>query len=51
MVFYVVNGVVSGDLLGVLLFAIFATLGADRIFGVDACLLDTDLVDRYPTRR
>jgi thiosulfate dehydrogenase [quinone] large subunit len=57
--FYVVNGetggwahgLVTGELLGILLFAMFATLGAGRVLGVDAYLVDSRLVEQHPKLR
>ncbi|MXR22248.1 DoxX family protein [Halobacterium bonnevillei] len=37
------HGLVTGELLGLLLFAMFATLGAGRVLGVDAYLAEMDL--------
>lgn len=59
MLFYFINGetggwahgVVTGELLGLLIFAMIATVGAGRIFGVDAYLLRTDFVKANPTLR
>ena len=42
------HGVVTGDLLGLLIFAMIATLGAGRIFGIDSYLLRTDFVRSHP---
>jgi thiosulfate dehydrogenase [quinone] large subunit len=39
------HGVVTGELLGLLIFAMIATLGAGRVLGVDAYLARTDLFD------
>jgi thiosulfate dehydrogenase [quinone] large subunit len=36
------HGLVTGELLGLLLFAMFATLGAGRVLGVDAYLAEMD---------
>jgi len=41
------HGVVTGDLLGLLIFAMIATVGAGRILGVDAYLLRTGVVQKY----
>lgn len=59
MFFYVINGetggwahgLVTGELLGVLLFAMIATLGAGRILGIDAYLARTDFVRDHPRMR
>mgnify|MGYP006299517297 CR=1 FL=1 len=45
------HGVVTGDLLGLLIFGVIATLGAGRVLGVDAYLLRTDFVQRHPRLR
>jgi thiosulfate dehydrogenase [quinone] large subunit len=37
------HGVVTGELLGLLIFAMIATLGAGRVLGVDAYLARMDL--------
>jgi thiosulfate dehydrogenase [quinone] large subunit len=37
------HGLVTGELLGLLLFAMFATIGAGRVLGVDAYLAEMDL--------
>ncbi len=42
------HGVVTGELLGILIFAMIATLGAGRILGVDAYLIKTPLVQQNP---
>lgn len=57
--FYVINGetggwahgLVTGELLGVLLFAMIATLGAGRVLGIDAYLARTAVVERHPKLR
>jgi thiosulfate dehydrogenase [quinone] large subunit len=41
------HGVVTGDLLGLLIFAMIATVGAGRILGVDGYLLRTGVVQKY----
>jgi len=51
MFFYFINGetggwahgVVTGELLGILIFGMIATLGAGRVLGIDALLARTDL--------
>jgi len=40
------NGLVSGDLMGLLLFGTVAVLGAGRFWGLDAYLEDTGVVQR-----
>jgi len=45
------HGVVTGELLGLLIFAMIATLGAGRVLGVDAYLADSELLERYPRLR
>lgn len=59
MIFFFINGetgawehgVVTGDLLGLLIFAMIATLGAGRILGIDSYLLKTDFVRANPRLR
>jgi thiosulfate dehydrogenase [quinone] large subunit len=59
MFFYFINGqtggwahgVVTGELLGLLIFAMIASLGAGRILGVDAYLAETDFVKNHPKLR
>jgi thiosulfate dehydrogenase [quinone] large subunit len=59
MFFYFINGetggwahgVVTGELLGVIIFGMIATLGAGRILGVDAWLMKTDFVQNHPKLR
>jgi thiosulfate dehydrogenase [quinone] large subunit len=59
MFFYFINGetggwshgVVTGELLGVVIFGMIATLGAGRILGVDAWLAETDFVKNNPKLR
>jgi thiosulfate dehydrogenase [quinone] large subunit len=56
MFFYFINGetggwahgVVTGELLGILIFGMIATLGAGRVLGVDAYLADTELFRNHP---
>ena len=45
------HGLVTGELLGLLLFAMIATLGAGRVLGVDAYLARTDFVRDHPKLR
>ncbi|NLV09896.1 DoxX family membrane protein [Halomicrobium mukohataei] len=45
------HGLVTGDLLGLLLFAMIATLGAGRVLGVDAYLARTAFVRDHPKLR
>jgi thiosulfate dehydrogenase [quinone] large subunit len=45
------HGVVSGDLLGLLIFAMIATLGAGSVFGIDAYLAKTKFVENHPRLR
>jgi thiosulfate dehydrogenase [quinone] large subunit len=45
------HGVVTGDLLGLLIFAMIATLGAGRVLGIDAYLVQTDVVKNNPRLR
>ena len=42
------HGLVTGELLGLLLFAMFATLGAGRVLGVDSYLAEMDLFENNP---
>jgi len=42
------HGVVTGELLGILIFGMIATLGAGRVLGVDAYLADTVFVQNHP---
>lgn len=59
MFFYFVNGetggwahgVVTGELLGILIFGMIATLGAGRVLGVDAHLAGTGFVENHPRLR
>jgi len=56
MFFYFINGetggwahgVVTGELLGVLIFGMIATLGAGRILGIDAMLADSEFFQNHP---
>jgi len=56
MFFYFINGetggwahgVVTGELLGILIFGMIATLGAGRVLGVDAYLADTKFFRNHP---
>jgi thiosulfate dehydrogenase [quinone] large subunit len=45
------HGLVTGELLGLLLFAMFASLGAGRVLGIDAYLVETEFVDQHPKVR
>jgi len=45
------HGVITGDLLGLLIFAMIATLGAGRVLGVDAVLAKTSFVRNHPRLR
>ncbi|WP_276260356.1 DoxX family protein [Haloglomus litoreum] len=45
------HGVITGELLGLLIFAMIATLGAGRVLGVDAYLAKSDLVRNNPRLR
>jgi len=59
MFFYFINGetggwshgLVTGELLGIVIFGMIATLGAGRVLGVDAYLERSGYVDRYPRLR
>ncbi|MFB6227885.1 MAG: DoxX family protein [Halobacteriales archaeon] len=42
------HGVVTGELLGLLIFAMIATVGAGRVLGIDAYLVESDIVQNYP---
>jgi thiosulfate dehydrogenase [quinone] large subunit len=45
------HGVVTGELLGLLIFAMIATLGAGRVLGVDAYLARTTFFEARPKMR
>jgi len=45
------HGLVTGELLGLLIFAMIATLGAGRVLGVDAYLARSRFVERFPHLR
>jgi thiosulfate dehydrogenase [quinone] large subunit len=45
------HGVVTGELLGLLIFGMIATIGAGRVLGIDAHLLDSDILKNYPRLR
>ncbi len=45
------HGVVTGELLGIVILAAIATLGAGRVLGIDAILVDTPFVERHPKLR
>jgi thiosulfate dehydrogenase [quinone] large subunit len=45
------HGVVTGELLGLLIFGMIATIGAGRVLGIDAYLMDSNIVDKYPRLR
>jgi thiosulfate dehydrogenase [quinone] large subunit len=59
MFFYFINGetggwahgVVTGELLGILIFGMIATLGAGRVLGVDSYLQDTEFIQNHPRLR
>ncbi|WP_336328426.1 DoxX family protein [Halovenus sp. HT40] len=42
------HGVVTGELLGLLIFGMIATLGAGRVLGLDGYLADTEFVENHP---
>ena len=42
------HGVVTGELLGILIFGMIATLGAGRVLGIDAYLQNTEFVKNHP---
>lgn len=45
------HGVVTGELLGILVFAMIASMGAGRILGIDAVLYESSIVESYPRLR
>lgn len=45
------HGVVTGELLGLLIFAMIATVGAGRILGIDAYLVQSEFVENHPRLR
>lgn len=45
------HGTVTGELLGILIFAMIASLGAGRILGIDAYLYNSSIVENNPTLR
>ncbi|MFP4590615.1 MAG: DoxX family protein [Halobacteriales archaeon] len=45
------HGVITAELLGLLIFAMIATLGAGRVLGVDAYLARLDLFEEHPRLR
>jgi thiosulfate dehydrogenase [quinone] large subunit len=45
------HGVVTGELLGLLIFGMIATVGAGRVLGIDAYLVESDIVQNYPRLR
>ncbi len=59
MFFYFINGetgawshgLITGEILGLLIFAMIATLGAGRVLGVDAYLVKTEFVKQHPKLR
>jgi thiosulfate dehydrogenase [quinone] large subunit len=59
MFFYFINGetgawahgVVTGELLGIVICGMIATIGAGRVLGVDASLAETSLVQNNPRLR
>jgi thiosulfate dehydrogenase [quinone] large subunit len=42
------HGLVTGELLGLLIFGMIATLGAGRVLGIDAYLAKTEFVKNHP---
>lgn len=59
MFFYIINGetgawshgVVTGELLGILIFGVLATLGGGRVLGIDAYLAETSFFENHPRLR
>lgn len=45
------HGVVTAELLGIVIFGMIATLGAGRVLGVDAYLVRSSLVENHPRLR
>ena len=45
------HGVVTGELLGILIFGMIATLGAGRVLGFDAYLVQSPIVQNHPRLR
>ena len=45
------HGVVTGELLGIVIFGMIATLGAGRVLGIDAYLVETGFVENHPRLR
>ena len=45
------HGLVTGELLGLLIFGMIATLGAGRVLGIDAYLAESDIIRDYPRLR
>jgi thiosulfate dehydrogenase [quinone] large subunit len=45
------HGLVTGELLGLLLFAMIASLGAGRVLGIDAILARSEFVKNHPRLR
>lgn len=42
------HGVITGEFLGIVICGMIITLGAGKVFGVDAYLLETDFVENHP---
>ena len=42
------HGLVTGEMLGLLIFAMVATLGAGRVLGIDGILARTDVFETHP---
>ena len=59
MFFYFINGetgawahgVVTGELLGIVIFGMIATIGAGRVLGIDSYLMKTNFVKNHPRLR
>lgn len=45
------HGVITGEFLGIVILGMIATVGAGRVLGVDAYLVETDLVQEHPRLR
>lgn len=45
------HGVITGEFLGIVIFGMIATLGAGRVLGIDAYLVKSDIVKKYPRLR
>jgi thiosulfate dehydrogenase [quinone] large subunit len=56
MFFYFINGetgawshgLVTAELLGIVIYGMIATIGAGRVLGIDAYLVETDFVQSRP---